>query len=355
MIETNIRVKADLDKGIKKTFLDTLFVTKDKAAHLFEIEVVRGDAPVTLSGTVSAYFIRYCDNITIPVSGTLNGNKVSVALNETCYNRNTQFALVVKVSSASETATVFYGEGTMHIGETDGFIDESGIIPSLDDLLAQIEEMERAISNAETARQYAFTAGENANQAASETRRLNNGLLNMYVTAEKSDTAGVEVTPSSSRWHFHFKLPKGDQGPSGVMTGTVESAAKLDGKTLAQIMLEIYPVGSIYISTVGTNPKALFGGEWERIMDTFLLGASDNYPAGKTGGEATHTLTVDEMPAHTHRFGYVTEAVASGSDYARIDSRRTNASGSFNESTGGGKPHNNMPPYLSVYMWKRVS
>lgn len=344
MFETTIRVKADLDKGIKKTFLDTLFVTKDKAAHLFEIEVVRGDSPVTLSGTVGAYFIRYCDNVTIPVSGTLSGNKVSVTLNDTCYNRNTQFALVVKVSTGSETATVFYGESAMHIGETDGFIDESNVIPSLNDLLEQIEAMETATANANAATRSANAAAANANEAASHAPYIgSNGNWFIWDNDVTRDT-GVPA-----------QGPEGPQGPSGTMTGTVESAAKLDGKTLAQIMLEIYPVGSVYISTVGTSPKTLFGGEWEQILGRFLLGANDTYAAGSMGGEAAHTLTVEEMPEHTHRFGYVTEAVAAGDRYARIDSGRTNASASFNESTGGGKAHNNMPPYLSVYMWKRVS
>ena len=344
MIETPIRVKADLDKGIRKTFLDTLFVTKDKAAHRFEIEVMRGDSPITLSGTVSAYFIRYCDNVTIPVSGTLSGNKVSVTLNDTCYNRNTQFALVVKVSSSSETGTVFYGESTMHIGETDGFIDESNVIPSLNDLLEQIEAMETATTNANAATRSANTAAASANEAARHAPHIgSNGNWFIWDNGVTMDT-GVPA-----------QGPEGPQGPSGTMTGTVESAAKLDGKSLAQIMLEIYPVGSVYISTLATSPKTLFGGEWEQIMGKFLLGADDTYAAGSTGGEATHTLTVDEMPAHTHKFGYITGAVAAGDRYARIDSNRENASSSFNESAGGGKAHNNMPPYLSVYMWKRIS
>jgi hypothetical protein len=63
----------------------------------------------------------------------------------------------------------------------------------------------------------------------------------------------------------------------------------------------IYPVGSIYISTVSTSPKVLFGvGEWEQIKDRFLLGAGDTYNAGATGGEASVTLTRAQMPEHNH-------------------------------------------------------
>jgi len=62
----------------------------------------------------------------------------------------------------------------------------------------------------------------------------------------------------------------------------------------------IYPIGSIYITTNYVSPEILFGGTWELIKDKFLLGAGDTYGAGSTGGEATHILTIDEMPSHQH-------------------------------------------------------
>ena len=67
------------------------------------------------------------------------------------------------------------------------------------------------------------------------------------------------------------------------------------------LMLDnVYPVGSIYMSVNNTNPSTLFGGTWQQIQDRFLLAAGATYAAGATGGEATHTLTTDEMPAHSH-------------------------------------------------------
>lgn len=64
--------------------------------------------------------------------------------------------------------------------------------------------------------------------------------------------------------------------------------------------IKSYPIGSIYQSTSSATPGSLFGGTWERIKDVFLLSAGDTYHAGSTGGEATHTLTISEMPAHAH-------------------------------------------------------
>ena len=117
--------------------------------------------------------------------------------------------------------------------------------------------------------------------------------------------------------------------------------------------LDAYPVGSIYMSVISANPGTLFGGTWERIQDMFLLAAGATYGAGTTGGEATHTLTVDEMPSHTHTYSIATttgnDAGGDGVQYYRTHSTATSG------STGGGLAHNNMPPYIAVYVWKRTA
>lgn len=117
---------------------------------------------------------------------------------------------------------------------------------------------------------------------------------------------------------------------------------------------KIYPIGSIYISAVSTSPSTLFGGSWERIKDTFLLASGDKYSAGAKGGEATHTLTVSEMPSHYHNSqGWARLSGGSNGNQALL------ADGTDSElhtlSTGGGQAHNNMPPYLAVYVWKRTA
>lgn len=116
----------------------------------------------------------------------------------------------------------------------------------------------------------------------------------------------------------------------------------------------IYPIGSIYMSVVNTDPSTLFGGVWEALTDRFLLGAGNMYAANSTGGEATHTLTVDEMPAHNHKLKTKTQSAASGTALSRIASDGTGVD-TVIETTGGGQPHNNMPPYIAVYMWKRIA
>lgn len=104
------------------------------------------------------------------------------------------------------------------------------------------------------------------------------------------------------------------------------------------------------MSVNSTSPSTLFGGTWQRIQDRFLIAAGSTYKAGGTGGEATHTLTVNEMPSHSHTVGYEGSNSGGGKNHSVVSGSEIRTS-----STGGGQSHNNMPPYLSVYVWKRTA
>lgn len=159
-------------------------------------------------------------------------------------------------------------------------------------------------------------------------------------------------------------------------------------KVIKLITLLSWPVGSIYTSTRPTDPHELFGGTWEPIQDTFLWCAGPKHAAGTTGGEETHKLTINEFPQHTHKVAVFTggngDAGSFDTRYLSPDGRsstistgnaklwhiwKEGANKSYGTNngfsgtgdpagnalpTGGNQPHNNMPPYRSVYAWQRV-
>lgn len=117
-----------------------------------------------------------------------------------------------------------------------------------------------------------------------------------------------------------------------------------------------YPVGAIYLSVTDANPAALFGGTWERVGGRFLLGADSTYAAGSTGGEAEHTLTIDEMPKHNHDVDNLNTS-GNATPFMTVQAQDKKGFGGNVKTmyAGGNQPHNNMPPYLAVYMWKRTA
>lgn len=169
---------------------------------------------------------------------------------------------------------------------------------------------------------------------------------------------------------------------------------------------EIYPIGCIYTTTVGTNPASVFGfGTWEQIASgRCLIGASSKYTAGSTGGEEVHTLSLAETPAHSHGAsmgsagdhrhnrgtmnitgafdGNINDPYHEGAFYntgrgwngsdgdkgggikgfdaSRSWTGETSTAGNHTHAlyignSGGGGAHNNMQPYLAVYFWKRTA
>ena len=146
---------------------------------------------------------------------------------------------------------------------------------------------------------------------------------------------------------------------------------------------KIYPIGSIYMSINETNPSELFGGEWERIKDTFLLASGDTYDSGSTGGSADSVVVSHNHTQNSHTHSptpnrrYI--AVSSDVDWAYASTRQQASSGTTqypysNKNTNGITEQNettsaqpyinnsgvsgtgkNMPPYLAVFVWVRIA
>jgi hypothetical protein len=205
----------------------------------------------------------------------------------------------------------------------------------------------------------------------------------LNITSDGTGMAIGKMAESSElfecRWNAKFnKDISGDSATfNKVDCKDVECEAVISDKincdefTISQntIFELIYPVGSIYMSVNNVPPETLFGGTWEQIEDTFLLAAGGTYAAGTTGGEATHTLTVNEMPSHAGHLS-ANDSNWNGTDGLFLDKSAMQVYGTTgrgwtlqadNEvipagnSAGGGAAHNNMPPYLAVFMWKRIA
>jgi hypothetical protein len=146
---------------------------------------------------------------------------------------------------------------------------------------------------------------------------------------------------------------------SAESADSATNATKFGNNTLTQIQDMFYPVGSIYTNAIDdTNPGTLLGfGTWTafgagKVMVGLDSGDGDFNTAEETGGEKTHTLTVDEMPAHAHTIGYFQKM-----DWGSYNntSQLTPGTNSSSGSAGGDSAHNNLQPYIVVYMWKRTA
>ncbi|MDY2647923.1 MAG: hypothetical protein SOV63_03860 [Pyramidobacter porci] len=191
-----------------------------------------------------------------------------------------------------------------------------------------------------------------------------------------------------------------------------QSRTNIGVPTKLEILQAIYPVGKLYVSEDPVSPAVVLGfGTWTRIESRTLMGASDVYPAGSSGGEAEHMLTAAEMPSHAHNAtttqnGLHTHSASIGNSgehhhgsgvgwdrfpngsYGCYDGAynhvgfdggdtnnpiwKTSTNGSHSHSAnihaagahahtvnvasaGGNAPHNNLPPYYAVYIWRRTA
>lgn len=192
---------------------------------------------------------------------------------------------------------------------------------------------------------------------------------------EKGEGEGgiaVETDPTVPAWAKEENPPsytKSDVGLGNVANERQYSAnnpppypvTSVNGQTGA-VTVDPYPVGAIYISTSSTSPASLFGGTWEQIKDRFLLAAGTSYTAGSTGGAATHKLTKAELP--NYQLPVSIKASHDGlGDWTMLqrgweDRTMAEVGNTYNisvKSGGSDQAHNNMPPYLTVYMWRRTA
>lgn len=259
-IETRILMPpVELNKGIRKTFFETLFATGNNKAHRIDVPLLRDGKTVSLSGVqVDGFFTSYAGDKTVHCSGTVSGNTVSVTLDKSCYTQTGPFAFVIQATLSGVTNTVFWGESSIFASTAENIIDGDYIIYDLPELLKRIEAMKTATTNANNATKAAQAATTNANDAAkaantaatnasgatkaaqTATTNANTATKAANTAAGKIDNMTVQVSglaagaaPTADlslvdgHYNLSFAIPKGDKGNTGATGATPEIAVKV--------------------------------------------------------------------------------------------------------------------------------
>ncbi len=353
--------RIDVDAEIQMTPLKSLYASGDKDAHIFELSLYRGAEEIDLSGaSAQGYFIR-ADGYTVPITGAISGNIVTLTLSEGCYYVVGNFNLIIKVSIGESRKSVFWGNGYVVRSMTDAIVEEENVIPSLDELLAQISAAESAAkaanqaasaanSAATSARQAASAADTNASAANSAANAATSAASAASAAATKIDdmtitatglAAGAaptaELTEVDGHYNIVLGLPKGDKGDPGatpqitvqVKTGEPGTAAsvKQTGTAEAPVIELTIPrgdtgnIGSLTIN--GKTPDS--AGKVELTAadvgalsgtDATLTQAGEAADAQKVGEalnakvDQSDALTLEEILASTDLTNKVAGAAA---------------------------------------------
>ena len=304
------------------------------------------------------------------LTAVVNGNAYTGTLNGSTGTINVG---VVNISSdAKVTVKIVDSRGNEGIREITVLVYDWTLPSAIIKLNRKSNYYSESILNVNA--NYASIGGKNEVTIKYRTKKVANSTFSTYTTIQNNTDANftadneyewnvqVNVADKLGSTTYNLLLPRGipiayvDTKKNSVGVNCFpknDKSLEINGKTIFDM---VYPVGSVYVSVNATNPSALFGGTWEQIKDRFLLSAGDTYKAGATGGEATHVLTVDEMPRHNHSIDNLNTS-GSTTPYMTVQAQDKKGYGGNVQTffTGGGQAHNNMPPYIVVYIWQRTA
>lgn len=293
--------------------------------------------------------------------------------------QNAQTTATTAVQQAQSTATTAVTTKQTEAVQAVGTA-QTGAVKAVDDERdAALQQVADSTKAAQTAASNA-AASEQAAQASKEAAATSAGAAENSATAASGSASAAATSESNAASSAQSAETDADRAEAAAelagtrantdKTLTISGApadAAATGAAIAKCktdtLLAAYPVGSLYMSAETTSPASLFGGTWEQIKDRFILAAGDTYAAGSTGGEAEHTLATNEMPNHDHTMAKgAMNSGNEGTNFGRYDAHQSEDSiepGRYwtvtTLSSGGSQPHNNMPPYLTAYIWRRIA
>lgn len=197
-----------------------------------------------------------------------------------------------------------------------------------------------------TLEELCLTSHSNAPQGSGTFYFIYTAFYNTKSTTASRAQLAFPYNKAGSIYHRHYK-----SGAWSAWSQYLNATDALD---------KYWPVNSIYISYSHTSPASLIGGTWTRLQSRFLWGTTTSGTIGATGGEQTHTLTVNEMPAHNHGLYVDSDFTKTGSSVGLTNNSYGNTTSTitgkiYMDNTGGGAAHNNMPPYVNVAIWRRTA
>lgn len=428
-MEIRTVLKTDLTKPVKVQNLNGNFFSQDNQANAIYVEVTDNGEPVTLTGGITGYVVRG-DGYTVVINGTTEDGKAKVVLNKGCYRVTGAISVVVKAG----TTTIGACHGYVYRSSTDSIVDPEHLIPSLNDLLAQIDNCRQATTAANTAAQSANQATTAANNAAQSANEAADSIDGLTTHAQNGQTSGAVVSEVSGHKHIEFTFPTVipdievdvttlNPGESATVninkqspysqehpkitfgiprgeTGTITNASGMsipisesdstkiktyidtaiqseqtarglveqrvgtleqNALTVDAVIDALYPIGSTYISMNSTMPTALTTGRaWTPITGDYVLRTITSGTGGtlsNAGNTGSTTLTVDQVPPHTHELNYGTGSAANGTGGA-YNLYLQGGSSETTKARGGGHGHTHtagMPKNVAIYMWKRTA
>lgn len=348
--------RIDVDAEIQMTPLKSLYASGDKDAHVFELSLYRGVEEMDLSGaSAQGYFIR-ADGYTVPITGAISGNVVTLTLSDGCYYVVGNFNLIIKVSTAESRKSVFWGNGYVVRSMTDAIVDEENVIPSLDELLAQIAAAESAAKAANQAASSANSAANSAAQAAGAAdanASAANSAANAATAAASAATeaatkidgmtitanglvAGAAPTAKLNVVDGHYNivlgLPKGDKGDPGatpqitvqVKTGEPGTAAsvKQTGTAEAPVIELTIPRGD----TGSLGGLTINGKAPDEVGKVELTAADVGARADDWMPTAADVGALSGTDATLTQAGKAADAKATGDALGQLESEKANKS-----------------------------
>lgn len=276
---------------------------------------------------ITAFTVQRCDN-----DGTLNDEgelvKISYAFDVTSLNDKNDKSFTIEYKLKSNSDYISLKTGAVYSADTI-------LIPS-------------TVFNGDNAYDFKIT------------------VTDYFRTSDDPIVRTAEISTAFTLVDYHSSGDGMAIGKVSEKRNTLEIALDVEftGEVRGAIFDAIYPVGSIYLSYNHTNPANLFGGTWARIENAFLWASTASDTIGVTGGEETHTLTVNEMPRHKHNVGAYKSTDGAGSALDAYTALVGTSNGADTTSkyytsgtllSGGSQPHNNMPPYIQVSVWRRTA